>query len=187
MIELHTFSRAWDRLRARFGRPTDPDEAADYHAYLSAQMDEPQFLAACQVLWANARWFPRPVDFVLVGATGDWRLVLLAMDGYAPPAWSWVGPWNTMTARSREACLALGGIEGMRAVREQGRLLALKAAWEQAYEQVAASEVLQAIAQPEPVGRIGSGSARELGAGQGRGMGAIGDTVRRMVPQARAS
>lgn len=145
MITTHTFSQEWRRHCLRHGRAIDQDEAACYLEYLSEQMDEATFVAASRALWATSRFFPRPADFVLIGAGGEWRLVIRCIEGFAPPKWEWTGPWKELSDRGREACKQLGGMETMRAAFERDALR-LKAAWEQAYEQATAAEVLQLVA-----------------------------------------
>jgi len=150
MIDQAAFIRAWRHLCTRFGRKVDADEAAEYLDFLDGQLDTDSFLAAARVLWATAKWFPRPADFVLVGAAGEWRLVLEAVDRYAPPDTAWLKPWGALSDRSREACQQLGGLAAMRAVYERD-VLRLKAAWEAAYEQEVGLEAAATLLPAERV------------------------------------
>jgi hypothetical protein len=167
MIEQQTFSRAWKRLCTRFGRTVDADEAADFHEYLSARMSTPEFLAAAQSLWATAKWFPRPADFVLVDASGEWRRVLEAVSRYSPPDAAWVKPWDALSERAQAACRQLGGLSAMRAIYERD-VLRLKAAWETEYERLVGQEAIALPPGEQPRARPAAGAARrELPRGAG--------------------
>jgi hypothetical protein len=142
MIDHEIFGAAWKRLCVRFGRKVDSEEAADYHEYLSEQLGTEDFLAACRTLWATATFFPRPADFVLVGAADDWSRVLGAVEKYTPPQAEWVQPWRSLSPRARAACDQIGGISAMRAIYERD-VLRLRTAWEKAYEQEVGRDALK--------------------------------------------
>lgn len=141
MIDKDTFKAAWRRLCVRFGQAVDADQAAMYHQYLTELMDTDEFLVSCRAIWASAKWFPRPADFLSVRAGLDWPLVLECAEGYAPPDWRWVEPWKRMSPRGQAACQRLGG---MTAIHDQmGRsVLKLREAFLVAYEEEATAETL---------------------------------------------
>lgn len=141
MIDRNEFQSAWAMLCERFGKTYEGNQAAAYYRYLNDQMDTEGFVRAARALWATARWFPRPADFLLVGAAGEWALVLAAAEAYTPPAWEWSQHWQRMTERGREACRAIGGMTTIRALWERD-VTKLKAEWERAFEQSMAAEVL---------------------------------------------
>lgn len=141
MIDKGEFMRAWEHLSARFGRESNAGQAAAYYGFLNDQMDTPAFLQAARALWATAKWFPRPADFLLLSASGEWGLVLDAVKSCHPPEWRWTEPYGRLSDRARSACDALGGIHAMVPVYNKD-VLRLKAAWEAAYEQATAEHVL---------------------------------------------
>ncbi len=148
MIDKDAFKAAWRRLATRFGQPVDVDQAAMYHQYLSELMDTEEFLGACQAVWATARWFPRPADFLTVRAGQEWPLVLECAAGYHPPDWPWTEPWKRLSPRGRAACQRLGGME---AIREQlaRSAIKLREAYLAAYEEEATAETLALPAPTE--------------------------------------
>jgi hypothetical protein len=149
VIEREEFTEAWAHLCDRFGREPDPRQAHSYLKFLDESgMDTPAFLVAARTIWATAKWFPRPADFLLVGAAGEWSTVLGAVSAYNPPEAGWVEHWRALSPRALAACNALGGIAGMRAIYDRD-VLRLKAGWEQAYEQETAAAVL-ALPAPAP-------------------------------------
>jgi hypothetical protein len=139
MIDRRAFTRSWQEILTRFGRDPEPGQAAAYYEYLSEQMDTEQFLAAARALWATARYFPRPADFLLMGAGGEWDTVRLAMEGVSTQ--SWAGHWRTLSARSQDACRALGGVPHMADMWARDSIR-LKAAWEAEYERTVAVAAL---------------------------------------------
>ena len=147
MIDPTQFHAAWEGLCTRFGKEPDPRQAGAYLRYLSEQMTTEQFIQSVRALWATAKWFPRPADFLLIATADDWQIVMRCMDECKPPEWNWSDIWREeMNERARAACLALGGIQSMRPMRDKD-IIRLKAAWESAYEQAAASA---ALALPAP-------------------------------------
>jgi hypothetical protein len=141
MIDRSAFKQAWGHICARFGREHDPKQAAAYFEYLSEQMETEEFLASARAIWATAKWFPRPADFLTVVVTDEWLKVLACVEDYNPPHGKWYEKWREFEPRTRSACDQLGGIAGMKAVAEKD-VIRLKAAWEQAYEQAAAAQAL---------------------------------------------
>ncbi len=155
MIERSEFGRAWKHLCERFGRANDPQQAAAYFGFLSEAMDNEEFTRAARTLWATARFFPRPADFLVVAANKEWLKVLQAVELYTPPQAEWLEPWRSLTPRARQACDRLGGIAGMRQIFDKD-VLRLKEAWEKSYEQTSANEVLALAAPSRPL--IGAAS-----------------------------
>jgi hypothetical protein len=148
MIDPEAFNRAWAAICTRFGREVDDDQAGMYFDYLDDQMSTAAFLQAARGVWATARYFPRPADFLLIGASGEWALVLTAAAGFCGPEWKWVESWKRMSPRCQEACKSLGGMDAIRALMEKD-LIKLKLEWERAYEQ-ATTELALALPMPEP-------------------------------------
>lgn len=148
MIERAAFKQAWGHLCTRFGRSDDPAQAVQYFDYLSEQMGTDEFLRAARAVWATARYFPRPADFLLIAAADEWMLVLRCIEGFRGPDWPWREPWERLSKRAQDACNLLGGMEALKGAAARDPLR-LKAAWEAAYEQAAASAVL---ALPAPAG-----------------------------------
>lgn len=155
MIDRADFANAWKHLCGRFRRRNDPAQAAAYYDFLADQMDTAEFLQAARALWATARYFPRPADFVLVAGAAEWPTVLRAVAEYTPPHGQWHQHWRELSPRAVEACRRLGGIEGMRAAYERD-VLRLKTEWERAFEQATADAVLALPAPGAP--RIGAGA-----------------------------
>lgn len=141
MIERAEFMRAWEHLCGRFGRDPDPGQAAAYYGFLSEQMETESFLRAARTLWATAKWFPRPADFLLLEASGEWRCVLAAIEACHPPDWRWMDHVREMSPRGQAACDSLGGIHAMKIIHDKD-VLRLKTAWDAAYEQATAETVL---------------------------------------------
>jgi hypothetical protein len=138
VIDNTEFKRAWTAIVDRFGKEFNPKIAAAYYEFLSPQMDTETFLAAARTVWASAKWFPRPADFLTAGVGDEWRRVDVWMD----PSLTAVErdeKWRALSARTRETVKRLGGLDAMRGVKD---VLRLKSAFEQTYEQAMASEVL---------------------------------------------
>lgn len=144
MIDKDEYKRAWSAIVERFGKDFNPKIAAQYYEFLNGQMETAEFLAAARTIWASAKWFPRPCDFLVVGMGDDWRRV----DVWADPALSEAErneKWAKLSPRAQEAVKRIGGLNAIRSTKD---VLRLKAGFEQAYEQVAASEVLALPASP---------------------------------------
>lgn len=144
VIERNEFIRRWRQLCVRFSRADDPEQAASYLGYLSGQMSTGEFIGAAKALWATAKWFPRPVDFLLVAAGNDWTLVLDAASKFSPPEWAWTAAWAEMSPRCQEAVRRMGGMDAVRRIWERD-VVKLKTEWEKAYEQSAAAEIARAL------------------------------------------
>lgn len=152
MIDRSEFTRAWKHLCSRFGKQDDGEQAAAYLRYLDDQISTQEFMGAARALWATAKWFPRPVDFLLVAAGDDWQAVLSAAAGFSPPGWDWTTHWDAMSPRAQEACKRLGGMDAVRKLWEKD-LVKLKSEWERAYEQSAAQEIAL-TPLPPPVQKV---------------------------------
>lgn len=146
MIDREAFKAGWYGILLRFGVEFHKDQAAAYYEYLSPQMETGDFLQAAQAIWATAKWFPRPVDFVLIGTAGEWSDVLKVAELYRPPDAGWVVYWGSLSKRSQDACRNLGGLTVVRRLYERDPIK-LKQEWEKAFEQVVTRE---ALALPTP-------------------------------------
>lgn len=153
MIDLEKFRSTWAHLCTRFGRDNDPQQAAAYFEYLTEQLDTEEFLRAARAIWATARWFPRPADFLTVGATGDWQLVLDAAAAYNPPDASWFEHWKKLSPRGVAAAKQLGGITAMRSIYDRD-VLRLRTAFLEAFEAAAAHQVLTTALPSADVRRL---------------------------------
>lgn len=149
MIDKAAFKQGWRNLSARFGKEINADQAAMYYDYLSQVMETDEFLQACNAIWATAKWFPRPADFLNVRAASEWPIVLRCANEYRPPDATWFETWKLLAPRSQAAVKRLGGID---AVKEQlaRNSLKIKEAFLAAFEEEATAEVL---ALPAPVTR----------------------------------
>jgi hypothetical protein len=59
-----TFGRELRALCKRFNREWDADLLDRYYSYLGARLNDHEFVAASQHLYATAQFFPRPEDFL---------------------------------------------------------------------------------------------------------------------------
>ena len=150
MIDKDEFKQAWRRLCHRFGKEVNPQVAAAYYEFLNEALETGVFLSAAQVIWATAKWFPRPADFLTVGIGGEWDLVQRCME-LADKKQAWHVDYALLSDRGRAACKALGGIHEMIPVRNKDTIR-LKMAWEQAYEQATAATVLALPSGPKAPG-----------------------------------
>lgn len=159
--EAAIFAAAFNRLRRRFLLAADDETAGDYYAYLSATLTLDEMLTAMGGLWATREFFPKPADFVLAFAPLDWRAVQDCVEH-----------WNRNGGEDRKALLervsprgmaAARALGGFTAMREQGDVLRLKAAWEREYanavqtEAMALPGLLDARALPGRRGELGAG------------------------------
>lgn len=145
MIDETQFFHAWRHICSRFNRTFEQEQALAYFEFLAEQMDTDGFLAAARSVWATAKFFPRPADFLVAGASGDWSVILRCMDlSHRKEAWH--GEWSTLSERSRAACLSLGGIPTMYELHGKDSIR-LKNEWERAFEQAVGAAV---VALPAP-------------------------------------
>jgi hypothetical protein len=63
MITEAEFASGWRRILRRFNRKMNPDQAREYHAYLSRYLDDDQFRGAVDRIWADDDRFPKPNRF----------------------------------------------------------------------------------------------------------------------------
>jgi hypothetical protein len=134
VIDRSTFLAHWKRICRRFERPFDQGnlvEADDYHAFLDARMSTEEFDEAARAVWATARWFPRPADFLGMQAGHEWRTVLELAQGWDREAWA------QLTTAAKLATEAVGGTAGIREARE---VVKLRGAWFDAYEREVQAE-----------------------------------------------
>lgn len=148
MIDRTVFRDEWRRLVARFGQQWDKEQALAYLEFLSPHMDTAEFQSAARSLWAVAKWFPRPADFLLAASGEDWEHAIGAIELCTPPEWGWSARWQQISSRGQDACRRLGGIPAMRTAWQRDPLR-LKTEWERAYEQSTAREALLLPSPPE--------------------------------------
>lgn len=156
MIALDEFTPAWEHLCARFGKEPDARQSAAYYGFLSERMETDEFLRAARTLWATAKWFPRPADFLGLGASDDWQLVLNSAAAYNPPDASWHEHWKQLSPRGAAAARQLGGISAIKPLYDRD-VIRLRSAFLEAYEAVAVQDVLAA---PLPQKRVTAGESR---------------------------
>jgi hypothetical protein len=106
MINEATFQAAWVLLCERFNREPSDALMQAYYKVLSPAMSTAQFEAACQRIFVEREFFPRPADFLAevrtdpaVEATAQWEQVHEMMRGF--PA--------QLSAESRRVVGMLGG------------------------------------------------------------------------------
>lgn len=128
MIDRETFLWHWKRICRRFGKKFDQQnltDAEDYLAFLERRMPTEEFEEAAQAVWATAKWFPRPADFLRVQAGREWRTVLELVAAWDKPTWA------GLTTNARLATEAVGGLTSIGAAKDVGRTMTL---WLDAYE-----------------------------------------------------
>ena len=169
MIEPAVFLTHWKRICRRFDRVFDAEnvsESGDYLDFLSARMSTEDFDEAARSVWATARFFPRPADFLSVQAGHEWRTVLEMATNFDRET------WGQLTTAAKLATEAVGGTDGIRASRE---LVKLRAAWLDAYErEVQAESAVDRQEIPGATGLqevLGRPTRRPIGALEGRSDG----------------
>lgn len=148
MIDSAKFWPEWQRICKRFGRTAEASEAGDYLEYLDAcGLDTQQAVEAARMVWATARFFPRPSDFLQGEAAAGWTLIQeYAHRQFAPHNLSAPAPAElasqlreAIPSRSRAAILALGGY---RVVHEARDLPKIRREYFDAFEQVVVEETM---------------------------------------------
>ena len=144
MISPGLFLEHWKRICRRFDRVFDKGnlaDAEDYMAFLGPRMGDEEFGEAAQAVWATAKWFPRPADFLSVRAGHEWRLVLEVSVNFDRDVWA------RLTSAAKLATEAVGGTEGIRRARE---IVRLRTAWLDAYErEVQAESSVSRLPEPD--------------------------------------
>lgn len=126
MIERSEFIQTWESLCKRFGRDVDGDEAKLYRTYLEGVgMETNEFLNAAGALWATREFFPRPADFLLVGAEATWVAVQEALR-HAAPGTSWHMDENERQPRTK---LKEAGARALAVVESLGGLYPFAEEW----------------------------------------------------------
>lgn len=141
MIDKKVFHREWVPLAARFGKEENVGQEAAYWAFLNPLMGDEEFTAAARTIWATAKWFPRPADFLLVNAAAEWAGVMECMER-SGRLHAWHEQYAALPERARKACMALGGVPILKTLHDKDPIRA-KTEWERALEQATAGEVLQ--------------------------------------------
>ncbi len=134
MISRELFLGHWQRICRRFGRTFDAGnlrDAEDYLDFLGPRMSDEEFDEAARAVWATAKWFPRPADFLGVQAANEWRTVLELATNFNGDVWA------QLTTAAKLATEALGGTAGIREARDVGRM---RERWIDAYEQEVQAE-----------------------------------------------
>lgn len=159
MIPRETFLEHWRRICRRFDRTFDRanlEDAEGYLEFLGPRMSAEEFDEAARAVWATAKWFPRPADFLGVMAGQEWRTVLALSADFDAEAWA------ELTTAAKLATESLGGTA---AIRESRNVERMRSAWIDAYElEVQAEASVLRLPAPGPggdkeVGRIGDGAA----------------------------
>jgi len=134
VIDRAVFLTHWKRICRRFDRAFDRDtltETDDYFEFLSARMSTEDFDEAARAVWATARFFPRPADFLSVQAGHEWRTVLEFSSDFDRDVWA------QLTVAAKLATEAIGGTAVVRGSRD---LVRLRTAWLDAYEREVQAE-----------------------------------------------
>ncbi len=160
MIDRDVFKAQWNLILGRFGREWDAPQAAAYFGFLSDQMETEEFKAAAAALWATATFFPKPSEFLMIGAARDWPLVLKAIDTCHAPDWSWAEHFRALSPRGRAACIRLGGIPAMKEqLAARGDVTRLKTDFDKSFEQeTAATAAALAISAPPALAALSVGT-----------------------------
>jgi hypothetical protein len=111
MLDQKVFRDAWALLCDRFGRERSTPLMLAYYKTLSPSMTTDQFRAACQRIFVEREFFPRPADFLeavrpdpKASALEQWEQVHELMRGY---------PAN-LSAEARRVVAMLGGEHKLR-------------------------------------------------------------------------
>jgi len=109
MLDEAIFAKAWAMLKERFHTEASEDQTRAYFAYLRNRITTEEFREAAATVWATNRFFPRPVDFLIVGASREWGLLLRAANSFNPPSQVDLAPWDALSTRTHDAIRASGG------------------------------------------------------------------------------
>ena len=139
MIQRTTFVDHWERICRRFRRPFDEmnmQDAEDYFAFLNEHMEQDEFVGAAQAVWATAKWFPRPSDFLAVRAGMEWRKVLEMVQRFDNAT------WRGLSQAARLATEAVGGTTGIAGATNVVRI---RQAWLESYERELEAKSLERL------------------------------------------
>ena len=102
------------KLCHRWNRELSGEEAAQYRSFLSMHgMGDEEIKSAAVALWATARFFPRPVDFLLYRRRNAWAKAVEAATTFLPPMDS--GTWTELEDElTRQTIHELGGISSLK-------------------------------------------------------------------------
>lgn len=155
MIARELFLEHWQRICRRFDKAFDRSnlrDAEDYMDFLGPRMSDEEFDEAARAVWATAKWFPRPADFLAVQAANEWRTVLELAQAFEAETWA------QLTTAAKMATEALGGTAAIRKARDVGRT---RERWIDAYErEVQAESAVKRLASPnDEIGQITDGAA----------------------------
>lgn len=133
MISEETFIGGWEMLCERFGHDLEESipEAQRLHDYLNQMgVEDEGFLLAVRRIWATARFFPRPADFLQDECAAAWDAV---------EEWAWSlrpnepSPTPVPSPAVLRALNTVGGIDAVKDTRGPHRNTLRKAFFE-AYE-----------------------------------------------------
>lgn len=147
MIDKRTFVAWWKRLEDRFGQTPGADA---YLGYLDSQgMDSDEFELAASAVWATARFFPRPADFLLVQAGQAWDAVRKNVsDLQTRDEAAWFAARARIPDRAWKVLATLGGPPAVLDTRDLSRV---RRDFLDAYELTVAEEAMGAL-RVEPGG-----------------------------------
>lgn len=96
--DLSVYNREFVLLAERFNFKPSTAMSARYWAFLCERMTTPQFIKACATLYATARFFPAPLEFVeaVTGKADDnarrcWAAIMTAVKGASQPTLDAIG------------------------------------------------------------------------------------------------
>lgn len=114
MIDENVFKREWAVICDRLNRTPSRATAARYYQVLSRRMNTEQFVAAAEHVFATARYFPTPAEFLEAvegeteeRAAEDWSLCQRVMSGN-------LNALQRMSEAGRKTVALMGGPERLR-------------------------------------------------------------------------
>ena len=161
MIDQTTFAAEWRLLEERFGKSHTLEVVRRYHETLDPLLDTEEFTRAARSLFAHARFFPSPADFLGPRCNRAWTRVQRCIDELCPPEWRWGERWLSLSPTTKWACEQLGGIAGMKKAADRD-IVQLRATFRRIYVEAALSEAIHLPALPSsrsPTSVAGAASA----------------------------
>lgn len=146
MIDQAVFAAEWRLLEERFAKSHTLEVVRRYHETLDPLLETEEFRSAARSLFAHARFFPAPADFLGSRCDGAWTQVQRCIAEFCPPEWRWGERWLTLNPTTKWACEQLGGIAGMKKASDRD-VVQLRTTFRRIYVEAALSE---AIGRPVP-------------------------------------
>lgn len=115
MLDQSVFAKAWAMLKERFGATLSEEQTKAYFRYLSDRIETEEFREAAAMIWATNRFFPRPVDFLVIGASKEWGKLQTALDGFNPPHQTNQEAIQALGPLTRKLVSDLGGFPSLKA------------------------------------------------------------------------